>query len=796
MDIGDTICDSAKIKSESGGDMSAGTVPATDAALVPNEAVRWLTLYCSSNAELATLSNVSKRWRDIASKALQDDIIQKYCEHLVGNADRKEIRAALAGIYPAAALLLPDMAMEVLARRKPSLMQQTQTGISEIDCNEDGQFCLAWFAPKGIEKVSVRVKDEEDEDSSSSSSSESEGAPSTDANKLQTIPFVPSGQEGYALSDTEEVKSSHHHRRHRGAGDIGSIGQSTDHYGNGPLSRAAASPKRREVHITENTTFSRKKKDVNEARLQTCVCSWWGYRSAMDVLLPFGFATSFVRDLLDSTMDISCSYWNLNATDDLQGPFNNLMKPNANVVAQTTFAVRGTTLARPDGYCLRWEKEEAELEEVLKKDDFGPGQDAAVQQNSTVIDDEQRRRIEYRWKRNRMLLRQKGKERKRIMRERLPRMAMSTRNKNLHLSAEEEIAKGGKRQRCVQFLNSSGTNAVRLRTPEFACGPVRSPVTMFCVGIATEDGCFVSGLRRRFELGHLYPGNSRDSLIDMSPVCLAVDPESKPKPTLEADLTGMKKSRSAAFLLDSSSAYSSKPSSLADSDSSSDISGDSHSLNYRCTCPFCITMNPVVNEDDNSEAYENVVFRGLLGPGRWHLYVAVFDGEDSLIRIDGVEEPKICCDSAEASAPPVLDGLTIGSDHGFDMSLCYGGGDDGEGDGAIAELAVFKGHLSSADIQRMEEYLMKKHGIGIEREVQGGEGKTISIDRWQEDEWRRQAAALIAQPPPFRLQGDPVPLRVAANYRTVAWQRSSAVTGKVLQVSRIGCKYGNGSSDW
>ena len=207
-------------------------------------------------------------------------------------------------------------------------------------------------------------------------------------------------------------------------------------------------------------------------------------------------------------------------------------------------------------------------------------------------------------------------------------------------------------------------------------------------------------------------------------------------------------------------------------------------------------MNPVVNEDDNSEAYENVVFRGLLGPGRWHLYVAVFDGEDSLIRIDGVEEPKICCDSAEASAPPVLDGLTIGSDHGFDMSLCYGGGDDGEGDGAIAELAVFKGHLSSADIQRMEEYLMKKHGIGIEREVQGGEGKTISIDRWQEDEWRRQAAALIAQPPPFRLQGDPVPLRVAANYRTVAWQRSSAVTGKVLQVSRIGCKYGNGSSDW
>jgi len=159
-----------------------------------------------------------------------------------------------------------------------------------------------------------------------------------------------------------------------------------------------------------------------------------------------------------------------------------------------------------------------------------------------------------------------------------------------------------------------------------------------------------------------------------------------------------------------------------------------------------------------------------------------------MIRVDGITEPQTETDVCIPRNTPGLDGLTIGSDHVFDMSLCYGGGDEGEGEGAISELAVFKGRLPLEDIQRMEKYLMKKHGISPCDDPH---------ERWQEDEWRRQSYALIAQPPPYRVRGEPVPLRVAANHRSVAWHRNCEVTGKEIAVSRIGCRaYGAGSSDW
>ena len=53
---------------------------------------------------------------------------------------------------------------------------------------------------------------------------------------------------------------------------------------------------------------------------------------------------------------------------------------------------------------------------------------------------------------------------------------------------------------------------------------------------------------------------------------------------------------------------------------------------------------------------------------------------------------------------PVLDGLTIGSDHVFDMSLCFGEGSDGEGVGSIAEIMssqiLFKSNEEAMGIGR------------------------------------------------------------------------------------------------
>ena len=41
----------------------------------------------------------------------------------------------------------------------------------------------------------------------------------------------------------------------------------------------------------------KKKKSTDDAsgRVQTCALGWSSYLSAMDVLLPFGYSTSFVR---------------------------------------------------------------------------------------------------------------------------------------------------------------------------------------------------------------------------------------------------------------------------------------------------------------------------------------------------------------------------------------------------------------------------------------------------------------------------------------------------------------------
>lgn len=514
---------------------------------------------------------------------------------------------------------------------------------------------------------------------------------------------------------------------------------------------------------------------------------------------------------MDYALEVSALYWSASGDEEVSAPaasnqsrpFDNLMTANngGHTAPKTTFAVRGCTLARPDGYCLRWDEDEHDIEAALKAEAVGMA-NAHFSGQGGSKDDSERRRREYRRRRARQLLKQRRRERKRVMRERLPRLVASTREKRPdYLDSNHGYdGQGGRRQRCIQFLNANGTHAVRLRTTPFACGTIRSPVTIFCIGIATEDGCFVSGLRSRFELGHLYPTNPRDSLIDMSPVCLVTN-QRENEPAAQQTQVVMSKVHSATGTLNSGvgsasegrrywddSCHSSIPSVRNDDsdDSSDESSDDSKSAGgEKCNCDFCSTR---INADDcDDEPDENIIYRGLLGPGSWHCYVATFDGENSSIRVDGVAEPQTETDISSPRNTPGLDGLTIGSDHVFDMSLCYGGGDEGEGEGAISELAVFKGRMPLRDIERMEKYLMKKHGISPCVEPN---------ERWQEDEWRRQAYALIAQPPPFRMTGDPVPLRVAANHRSVAWYRKCDVTGKEVAVGRIGCKYGKGSSDW
>ncbi|KAL9191319.1 hypothetical protein ACHAXT_001025 [Thalassiosira profunda] len=136
------------------------------------------------------------------------------------------------------------------------------------------------------------------------------------------------------------------------------------------------------------------------------------------------------------------------------------------------------------------------------------------------------------------------------------------------------------------------------------------------------------------------------------------------------------------------------------------------------------------------------------------------------------------------------------------MSLCYGEIEGECGQGAIAELAVFKGRLCDADIETIEGHLMAKHGIlsvdekrAFVAEKNKNRAKPLSIEcHIQEDEWKRQAHAFIEQRRPWKLKGK-IPLRAATNHHSVAWHRTNDITGAPVRIPRNGAKNA-GSSDW
>lgn len=471
-----------------------------------------------------------------------------------------------------------------------------------------------------------------------------------------------------------------------------------------------------------------------------CLYQWTGYQSAYDVLVPFGYSYAFVKDLLQEVQTQQRKE-DSQATSLLQ----RLDAPKSPPFGggYSTHAVRGAIFARPEGYCLCWD-------------------DDAVPQSSRS-DGSTRSLL-----RQQELVMQRKRRRRELKRELLPKV----------LGSAPRRTKGSRRfgipHPSVQFLNVDASHAVRLFTPPFKPGPVPTPITVFCVGIATEDGCFMSGLRNRFELGHLYPETILDDLIERSPVCLSTDKtvdEVKDENDATDDLsTPDTKSKDCNF----------------DDDSSYDASmaaarGDP---GQKCGCPFSGLVDVELDDEDPGQ-----ICRGRLGPGAWHCYVAVFDGVDSIIRIDGANEPtryKFPLSTGKA----YLDGLTIGADHLFDMSLCFGQGSDGEGMGAIAELAVFKGRLDLRDIELMERRLMAKYEI-----VRSMSEKELI----EENYYSRLAHAMLSCAPGQKLFNDGslrVPLRFMTRHRFVAWSQANPVTGQDIRVSRIGSRDTGSSSDW
>jgi hypothetical protein len=675
---------------------------------LPEPAIRWLVCHVSSNAELACLSNVSKKWREIVIKTILDQAKSSLEDG--GNAKRSSL------------LLLPSMVRFLLCHQRSS-------------DNKVESYCLSWFHPDGIEFKQLAIDPMDDSDD------EDEIMYARDHRGDSPQPFAPSGEQSYAGSE-EEGKAS---RRHGSRSPT-------------PLLAAVGAGLRR---------LEAPGKHLN------CMYQWNGYREANEVLRPFGYANDFVRV---STWTFC---WNVpfllctpSSHQFLQRMIN-LARTSSNEMQldepsstseedkqkislfdefdeRRTFAVRGATFARPEGYCLCWDNDQAIIESHLQS--VSNDHTSGLRQQDF-----------------KELMRRRSRRRRELQREVLPRVLYSAPNKG-------DDSQLGIRQPCVQFLNVDSSHAVRLFTPPFKPGPVPAPITIFCVAIATEDGCFLSGIRRRFELGHLYPESPPDNLIERSPICICTD-------VGRVLSSGEDGNESQEPIYKKQSSYNSDDSSC---DTSLEAAhGDS---GLKCVCPFAGLGNEVDEDDENQTGK---IYRGRRGPGMWHCYTAVFDGASSSIRIDGVSEPLRCNSSSSSPVVACLDGLTIGADHTFDMSLCFGQGSDGEGEGAMGELAVFKGRLDIADIEVMERHLMTKHGIATPDQPES--------DLAVEDEYSRLAHAMLAHAPHHNVFASGlkrVPLRYMANHRIVAWRQTNPVTGEKIRVQRIGSKFGDSSSDF
>ena len=219
---------------------------------------------------------------------------------------------------------------------------------------------------------------------------------------------------------------------------------------------------------------------------------WRGYRTAMDVLQHFGYTAHFVEDVLNSAARDFLLLQKCKTNGETQRSSTTRKSPTT-----ATFAVRGAAIARPESYCFCVDREIDELKVFRERVEDG--------------DDEY---VDIRTQERKHKLIRRERRRRELQRDVLPRVITRT---PLLQSGEQYD------RRCVQFLNASGSHAVCMTTPRFACGPVPEPVTILCVGIATEDGCFLSGLHHRFELGHLYPHDKVAEVTELSQVCIATE---------------------------------------------------------------------------------------------------------------------------------------------------------------------------------------------------------------------------------------------------------------------------------
>lgn len=151
-----------------------------------------------------------------------------------------------------------------------------------------------------------------------------------------------------------------------------------------------------------------------------------------------------------------------------------------------TFAVRGATLARPEGYCLCLDEEYSLQHECRQIDETALHRSPLLSKNHRMPTTMNEVKTRFR---SRMI-------------DLLPTVVVQD-DDDHH------------QRRGVQFRSADESHATRLITPFFKCGGVEGPVTMFLVADSDEEGCWVSGRNSRFEVGHRFIGHGEPHTVTL-----------------------------------------------------------------------------------------------------------------------------------------------------------------------------------------------------------------------------------------------------------------------------------------
>lgn len=141
---------------------------------LPDVAIKWLVDNAANNSELACISNVSKKWREVVIKTILD-----------------QAKTSLEGgdyISRQSLLLVASMVRFLLCQQRSS-------------DNKVESYCLTWLHPDGIEFKQLPIDPMDDSDDSD------EIIYARDHRGDSPQPFAPSGQQSYAGSE-EESKAS------------------------------------------------------------------------------------------------------------------------------------------------------------------------------------------------------------------------------------------------------------------------------------------------------------------------------------------------------------------------------------------------------------------------------------------------------------------------------------------------------------------------------------------------------------------------------------------------------------